>query len=158
MRPQPEPEPRERELDIAPPTLAEIDELIGHRIAAEHQFIMDILAEVLANPQRWMPAAPPGPAGPPGTAGAPGKLPIAKIWHQDSVSYEAEVVRYDGSLYQALKDTAQVPGGSDWICLAVAGRDAISAPRCAAPTKQRRAVREARRRCAQWGLVHRAPT
>ena len=43
-----------------------------------------------------------------------------------SVSYEAEFVCYDGSLYQALKDTAQVPGGSDWICLAVAGRDAIT--------------------------------
>ena len=42
------------------------------------------------------------------------------------VTYEAEVVCYDGSLYQALKDTAQVPGGSDWICLAVAGRDAIT--------------------------------
>ena len=41
--------------------------------------------------------------------GAPGRLPIAKIWRQDSVTYEAEVVCYDGSLYQALKDTAQVP-------------------------------------------------
>ena len=58
--------------------------------------------------------------------GAPGRLPIAKIWHQDSVTYEAEVVCYDGALYQALKDTAHVPGGSDWICLAVAGRDAIT--------------------------------
>jgi hypothetical protein len=76
-------------------------------------------------------AGPPGPSGPPGPAGAPGapgKLPIAKIWRQESVTYEAEVVCYDGSLYQALKDTAQVPGGSDRICLAVAGRDAISTP------------------------------
>src|SRR5262249_41492030 len=57
---------------------------------------------------------------------ARGKLPIAKIWRQDSVTYEAEVVCYDGSLYQALKDTAQVPGGSDWICLALAGRDGVT--------------------------------
>src|SRR5262249_15980504 len=35
-------------------------------------------------------------------------------------------VCYDGSLYQALKDTAQVPGGSDWICLALAGRDGVT--------------------------------
>jgi hypothetical protein len=29
MRPQPEPPPRERKLDLRPPTLAEIDHLIG---------------------------------------------------------------------------------------------------------------------------------
>src|SRR5262249_9614753 len=32
-------------------------------------------------------------------------------------------VCYEGALYQARKDTAQVPGGSDWICVARAGRD-----------------------------------
>jgi hypothetical protein len=53
----------------------------------------------------------------------PGKLPVAKIWRPESVTYEGEVVSYDGSLYQARKDTAQVPGGSDWICVARAGRD-----------------------------------
>ena len=129
LRPKPEPEPREREVDIPLPTVAEIDQRFEQRIAAQHQFTMDILAEVLAHPEDWMPAAPPGPSGPPGPPGPPGaagKLPIAKIWRQDSVSYEADVVCYDGALYQALKDTAQVPGGSDWICLAVAGRDAIT--------------------------------
>ena len=30
---------------------------------------------------------------------------------------------YDGALYQATKDTAQAPGGEDWICVARAGRD-----------------------------------
>jgi hypothetical protein len=53
----------------------------------------------------------------------PGKLPVAKIWHAESVTYEAQVVCFDGSLWQARKDTAQVPGGSDWICVARAGRD-----------------------------------
>jgi hypothetical protein len=53
----------------------------------------------------------------------PGKLPVSKIWRQESVTYEGEVVSYDGSLYQARRDTAQMPGGSDWICVARAGRD-----------------------------------
>ena len=53
----------------------------------------------------------------------PGKLPVSKIWRPESVTYEGEVVSYDGSLYQARKDTAQVPGGSDWSCVARAGRD-----------------------------------
>jgi hypothetical protein len=56
----------------------------------------------------------------------PGRLPIAKLWQPDSVTYEAQVVSYDGSLYQARKDTAQVPGGSDWVCVARAGRDAVT--------------------------------
>lgn len=53
----------------------------------------------------------------------PGKLPVSKIWRPESVTYEGEVVSYDGSLYQARKDTAQAPGGTDWICVARAGRD-----------------------------------
>src|SRR5262249_39125300 len=53
----------------------------------------------------------------------PGKLPVSKIWREESVTYEGEVVSYDGSLYQAGKDTAQSPGGSDWFCVARAGRN-----------------------------------
>src|SRR5215471_13509946 len=53
----------------------------------------------------------------------PSRLPVVKIWCQESVTYEGEVVSYDGSLYQARKDTAQSPGGSDWVCVARAGRD-----------------------------------
>src|SRR5438094_3541933 len=49
LRPKPEPEPRERNLDTAPPTMAQIDERIGQRIATQHQFWMDILAEVVAH-------------------------------------------------------------------------------------------------------------
>jgi hypothetical protein len=109
--------------------MAEINDLIRQRIAAQHEFWMAIMAEVIANPEEWMPAALPGPPGPPGSpgpAGAPGKLPIVKLWQPESVSYEAQVVSFDGATYQALRDTAQKPGGSDWICLAVAGRDAKS--------------------------------
>jgi hypothetical protein len=53
----------------------------------------------------------------------PGILPVAKTWCQESVSYQAEFVCHDGSLWQARKDTAQAPGGSDWICVARAGHD-----------------------------------
>jgi hypothetical protein len=61
-----------------------------------------------------------------GPEGAPGKLPIAKLWKQGAVSYEADVVVYDGACWQALRDTAQAPGGLDWICLAAMGGTARS--------------------------------
>jgi len=56
----------------------------------------------------------------------PGKLPVAKLWQPDSVTYEAQVVCHDGALWQACKDTAQTPGSSDWVCVARAGRDALT--------------------------------
>jgi hypothetical protein len=40
------------------------------------------------------------------------------------VQYAGDVITHAGSTYQALCDTAQPPGGTDWICLAAAGRDA----------------------------------
>ena len=52
-----------------------------------------------------------------------GKLPVSKIWCPESVTYGGEVASYDGSLYQARKDTARIPTGSDWICVARAGCD-----------------------------------
>jgi hypothetical protein len=33
----------------------------------------------------------------------PAKLPIAKTWRQESVTYEGEVVAYGGSAYQAAR-------------------------------------------------------
>jgi hypothetical protein len=56
----------------------------------------------------------------------PGKLPVAKTWQPESVGYQAEMVSHNGSLYQARKDTAQAPGGPDWVCVARHGRDAIT--------------------------------
>lgn len=52
----------------------------------------------------------------------PGKLPVSKIWRPESVTYEVEVVSYHGSLYQARRDTAQVPAATDLICVARAVR------------------------------------
>jgi len=56
----------------------------------------------------------------------PGKLPVAKIWRSESVTYQAEFVSHEGALWQARTDTAQAPGGSDWVCVARHGRDAIT--------------------------------
>jgi hypothetical protein len=56
----------------------------------------------------------------------PGKLPVAKIWCPESVTYQAEFVCHEGALWQACTDTAQAPGGSDWVCVARAGRDAVT--------------------------------
>jgi hypothetical protein len=58
----------------------------------------------------------------------PGKLPVAKTWRPETVVYQAEFVAHDGALWQAKCDTAQAPGGADWICVARAGRDGTDAP------------------------------
>jgi hypothetical protein len=121
-----EPEPRERKLDAVPPTLDDIDRRIGERIAAEHQFMCDIIAEVLAHLQsEWEVGAmgPPGPSGPPGESG---KLPLVKLWVPETVYYAGDVVAYDGGTFQAKRDTGQPPSHADWVCLATAGRDGNS--------------------------------
>jgi len=119
--------PRERKLDIVPPTLAEIDQRIGERIAAEHEFMIGILAELLAHLQRDAEMrGPPGPAGPRGEQGPPGKLPLVRLWKPETVYYEGDVVAYDGGTFQARRDTGQPPSHADWICLATSGRDGNS--------------------------------
>jgi hypothetical protein len=52
-----------------------------------------------------------------------GKLPIAKVWAPETVAYQGSLVVHDGACWQALQDTAQCPGGSDWVSVARAGRD-----------------------------------
>jgi hypothetical protein len=121
-----EPPPRERKLDTVPPTLADIDQHIGERIAAEHELMIDIMGEVVAQLRReWVVGAvgPPGPSGPPGEQGPPGKLPLVKLWMPETVYYAGDVVAHDGGTFQAKRDTGQPPSHADWICLATAGRD-----------------------------------
>ena len=58
---------------------------------------------------------------------SPGKLPVVKSsWQPESVTYQAEMVCHNGTRYQARKDTVQPPGGSDWVCVARHGRDAVT--------------------------------
>jgi hypothetical protein len=127
MQPKLEPKPRERKLDTAPPTLDEVDRRIEERTAAEHRFMMDIMAEVLAELKNDAEMrGPPGPSGPRGEQGPPGKLPHVKLWTPEIVYYEGDVVAYDGSTFQAKRDTGQPPSHADWICLAAAGHDGKS--------------------------------
>jgi hypothetical protein len=54
-------------------------------------------------------------------------LPVVKLWTPDTVFYEGDVVAYDGGTFQATRDTGQPPThAAHWICLAVAGKDAIT--------------------------------
>jgi hypothetical protein len=116
--------PLQRKVDIAPPTLAEIDRRIEERVAAEHQLMIDVLGGVLAQLQSDAEMrGPPGPAGPRGEEGPPGKLPIVKLWTPETVYYAGDVVAYDGGTFQAQRDTGQPPSHAHWLCLAAAGRD-----------------------------------
>jgi len=57
----------------------------------------------------------------------PGRLPVAKTYCPDTVHYAGHVVVHRGATYQALRDTARAPPHvDDWICIASAGRDAIT--------------------------------
>jgi hypothetical protein len=83
-------------------------------------------------------AGPIGPQGEPGIPGArgekgdtgdpgpPGKLPLVKAYRPDEVHYAGEVVVYEGSAYQAQRDTARAPShDKHWVCIAAAGRDGV---------------------------------
>jgi hypothetical protein len=123
-----EPPPRERKPDIVPPTLAEIDQRIGERIAAEHELMIDVIGEVVGEVVAQLKhdakmRGPPGPSGSRGEEGPPGKLPIVKLWTPETVYYAGDVVAYDGGTFQAQRDTGQPPSHAHWICLATAGRD-----------------------------------
>jgi hypothetical protein len=63
-----------------------------------------------------------GEPGPPGKDGQDGKLPIAREW-TNRVHYAGDVVRHNGSTYQALADTGREPPHGDWGELASRGTD-----------------------------------
>src|SRR5215813_13698831 len=51
----------------------------------------------------------------------PAQFPSVKVWQEDVVYHEGDIVAFAGGCYQAAKDTARAPGSQDWICLSVAG-------------------------------------
>jgi hypothetical protein len=78
------PQPHEH---VAPPTLAEIDQHIEERIAAEHELMIDIIGGFVAqlkNDEEM--TGPPGPSGPRGEQGPPGKLPLVNLWVPETVA------------------------------------------------------------------------
>jgi hypothetical protein len=55
-----------------------------------------------------------------------GRLPVARAWAPDTVTYRGAFVVDDGSTWQAVTDTAKRPGaGEDWVCIAKGGRDGV---------------------------------
>jgi hypothetical protein len=53
----------------------------------------------------------------------PAKFPTIRAWSEDTIYFEGDIVTYDGSTYQATKNTARAPGTQqDWVCLAASGR------------------------------------
>jgi hypothetical protein len=53
----------------------------------------------------------------------PGKMSIAKTYEPGAVIYRGDLVVHSGATWQAKCDTAQTPGGSDYVSVARAGRD-----------------------------------
>lgn len=66
-----------------------------------------------------------GDSGERGAEGPPGKLGIVREWTR-GVHYEGDCVTCGGSLWQAAKDTGEMPGHEDWLLLASKGQDGAS--------------------------------
>jgi hypothetical protein len=123
---------------------------VAMEIAAEHKFVMQIVAGALGEFSAQLraevgrmiasklghakgpkgergesgPIGPQGEPGMPGEKGDPGpagKLPLVRAYKSEAVHYEGDVVVHLGATWQALRDTGRAPPHrDDWICLAAA--------------------------------------
>jgi hypothetical protein len=133
------PSPRERmaqqrRLDTPVPSWEDIDTRIGQWLEVERQkFEQTLAARLEEERELWREVtagalaqvlhdAPPGPQGPPGPAG---KLPSVRVWKAGQVAYEDQVFTFEGASFQALRNTGQEPGGTDWVQITRAGRDGV---------------------------------
>lgn len=108
-------DPRTNKLDTRLLTITDVDQRISEWVTAEREHLHELLVHMLAE----MPTEG-------GERGPPGFLPIVKAWRREDVYYAGDVVAFDGSTWQATKDTAQAPGsGGDWQLLARGGSDAF---------------------------------
>ena len=48
-----------------------------------------------------------------------------RLWKEDTIYHEGDVVAFAGATYQATKDTARAPNAKDWICLASPGNSPV---------------------------------
>jgi hypothetical protein len=95
------------------------EQTLAARLEEERELWRAVLAGVIA---RMRDEAPLGPQGPPGPVG---KLSKVRVWKSGKVAYEDQVFTHLGACYQALRDTGQEPGGTDWVEIARAGRDGV---------------------------------
>src|SRR5262249_61426655 len=51
----------------------------------------------------------------------PAKFPTIRVWSEDTIFHEGDIVAFAGGTYQATKDTARAPGAQHWVCLARPG-------------------------------------
>ena len=54
-----------------------------------------------------------------------GRLPVARAYEPGTVVYAGAIITHAGCAWQAKCDTAQTPGGSDWLLIAQGGRDGV---------------------------------
>jgi hypothetical protein len=57
-----------------------------------------------------------------GEPGPMGALGVCKDW-EDRVYQQGETATFDGSIFQAQRDTGKAPPHEDWLCIVRAGRD-----------------------------------
>lgn len=53
----------------------------------------------------------------------PGVFPVVRAWTDDGVTYAGQLVRHEGSIWQAQRDTGKAPPHDDWSEVVAKGQD-----------------------------------